>query len=192
MQIGFLLLSGGKSSRMGCSKALLAWQGQTLLEHVAQAGEAFPEKILSANDESIPLPAGFVRVQDRFPCCGPLGGLHAALCTCQSDALVVAPCDAPFYTAALAQHLRASFSEELDALILTNPQGRMEPLFGVYAARCLPVMEEQLRAGVYKLRALLNRLNVRCMELPSGVSPQVFLNLNTPEDVAQARDVNTP
>ena len=55
-KIGFLLLSGGKSSRMGMPKALLEIGGRTLLETVALAGNGFEERILSANDPDIPTP----------------------------------------------------------------------------------------------------------------------------------------
>lgn len=46
MKIGFLLLCGGKSSRMGTPKALLEVKGRTLLETVAEAGKNFDEKII--------------------------------------------------------------------------------------------------------------------------------------------------
>ena len=94
-KIGFLLLSGGKSSRMGTPKALLEIEGKTLLESVAAAGEGFEERILSVNDPSIPTPEGFVRCADVYPDCGPMAGIHAALDMTGCDALVTAPCDAP-------------------------------------------------------------------------------------------------
>ena len=40
-RIGFLLLSGGRSKRMGSHKALLDIGGKTLLDMVAQASEGF-------------------------------------------------------------------------------------------------------------------------------------------------------
>lgn len=192
MQIGFLLLSGGKSIRMGRSKALLEWRGQTLLDSIACAGEAFSEKILCANDETIPTPKGFVRVKDIFFDCGPLGGIHAALCACKSDALVVAPCDAPFYSAALAEYLRSAFSEEMDALILTDRQGRPEPLFGIYAVSCIPVIEKHLHAGAYRLGFLLENLNTCYLPLPSVFSPHVLFNINTPQDASKAINLRIP
>lgn len=70
-KIGFLLLCGGQSRRVGTTKALLEVNGRTLLETVAQAGEGFEVRILSANDPAIPTPEGFVRCEDVYPGCGP-------------------------------------------------------------------------------------------------------------------------
>ena len=87
MTLGFLLMSGGHSSRMGTPKALLDIGGETLLSRIARAGAAFPERILSVNDPSIPTPEGFARVEDVYTDCGPMGGLHAALKAASCDAL---------------------------------------------------------------------------------------------------------
>ena len=114
-RIGFLLLSGGKSSRMGTPKALLEINGETLLEAVARAGEGFEERILSVNDPSIPTPEGFIRVSDIYPGCGPMSGLHAALLETDCDALVTAPCDTPHYSKALAEYLAQQYDPEFDA-----------------------------------------------------------------------------
>ena len=78
MTLGFLLMSGGHSSRMGTPKALLDIGGETLLSRIARAGAAFPERILSVNDPSIPTPEGFARVEDVYTDCGPMGGLRCA------------------------------------------------------------------------------------------------------------------
>ena len=94
-KLGFLLLSGGQSRRMGTHKALLEIGEGMLLDTIAKAGEGFDEQILSANDPAIPTPAGFVRCADVYPGCGPMAGIHAALAMTACDALVTAPCDAP-------------------------------------------------------------------------------------------------
>ena len=69
-KIGFLLLSGGKSTRMGAPKALLEVNGRTLLHAVAQAGEGFETRILSANDASIPTPQGLCAARTSIQAVG--------------------------------------------------------------------------------------------------------------------------
>ncbi|MBR5288017.1 MAG: molybdenum cofactor guanylyltransferase [Clostridia bacterium] len=182
-KLGFLLLSGGKSKRMGCHKALLELNGSTLLDTVAKAGEGFDVRILSANDPQIPTPEGFVRCQDVFPDCGPMAGIHAALLMADCDALVVAPCDAPYYSQALAQYLAAQYEEGLDALVLMDGSGRAQPLSGVYAKSCLPVLQEHLEAGKLKIMWMLEEMNLRKIKLPENLGAQVFENLNTPQDM---------
>lgn len=183
-KIGFLLLSGGKSSRMGMPKALLEIDGKTLLETVAKAGEDFEERILSVNDPSIPAPEGFVRCADVYPDCGPMAGIHAALAMTSCDALVTAPCDAPHYSKALAQYLLSRFEPGLDALVLVDETGRAQPLTGVYSKSCLPVLEQHLKTNRLKIMRMLEEMRLKKVALPEYLDGRVFENLNTPEDMA--------
>ena len=183
-KIGFLLLSGGKSSRMGMPKALLEIGGRTLLETVALAGNGFEERILSANDPAIPTPKGYVRCEDVYPGCGPMAGIHAALSMTACDALVVAPCDAPHYCKELAQYLADQYEPELDALVLLDDEGRAQPLSGVYSKSCLPVLEQHLKTDRLKIMRMLEDMRLKKVTLPEALNDKVFENLNTPEDVA--------
>ena len=182
-KIGFLLLSGGKSSRMGTPKALLEIEGKTLLESVAAAGEGFEERILSVNDPSIPTPEGFVRCADVYPDCGPMAGIHAALAMTGCDALVTAPCDAPHYSSELAQYLLSQFEPELDAVVLVDRDGRAQPLTGVYSKSCLPVLEDHLKTNRLKIMWMLEAMKLKRIALPDHIAQKVFKNLNTVEDL---------
>lgn len=184
MTLGFLLMSGGLSSRMGSPKALLALRGQPLLLHIARAGEGFSERLLSVNDDAIPTPEGYLRVSDVYKECGPMGGLHAALTAAQSDALVVAPCDAPYFTKDAAAFLASQYSDEYDAVILEDENGRAHPMMGVYAKSCLPALTAHLEERRFKIMMMLANLRVRRVRLPESIPQRVMNNLNTPEDYA--------
>lgn len=186
-RIGFLLLSGGRSKRMGSHKALLDIGGKTLLDMVAQASEGFEERILSANDPAIPTPEGFVRCGDIYPGCGPMAGIHAALAMTGCDALVVAPCDAPYYCKELARYLADQYEPDLDALVLLDDEGRAQPLSGVYSKSCLPVLEEHLKTDRLKIMRMLEEMRLKKIALPDHLNGRVFENLNTPEDVTAHR-----
>ena len=181
MNLGFLLMSGGLSSRMGSPKALLQLRGQPLLYHIARAGEGFSERLLSVNNDAIPTPEGFLRVGDIYKECGPMGGLHASLSATTCDALVVAPCDAPYFSAEAAAFLASEFHEELDAVILEDETGRTQPMMGVYSKSCLPALTEHLEEKRFKLMMMLSQLRVKRVRLPRHMV-QVTQNLNTPED----------
>ena len=180
--LGFMLLCGGHSSRMGQPKALLHIGGETLLARTARAGNAFDERLFSANDPIFPTPQGYRRVEDRYADCGPMGGLHACLSACASPALVVAPCDTPGYSAQVAAFLAERFTGDCDALILKDPTGRAHPLLGVYAKSCLPVFEDCLREGRLALMRTLSGMNTLVLDAPEALGRSLFINLNTPED----------
>lgn len=182
MQIGFLLLCGGHSSRMGTPKALLQAGGTTLLDIVSTAGQSFNERIFSVNDPSIPTPEGYLRLADILPGQGPVSGLHAALATCRSDALVVAPCDAPSYSKALACYLASALPAGADALVLHDAAGRIHPLMGIYHKRCLPVFTSALQSGHSGVMHALENIPHIIAAPPAVIGDEVFRNINTPEE----------
>ena len=191
-KIGFLLLSGGQSKRMGTHKALLEMEEGMMLDIIARAGEGFDERILSANDPQIPTPQGFVRCADVYPGCGPMAGIHAALCMTACDALVTAPCDAPDYSQELAQYLAEQYDPAYDALILRDETGRAHPLMGVYGRSCLPALEAHLKEGRFKMMLMLESMRLKTLTLPAQLSRHVFDNLNTPQDVQAYREAVRP
>lgn len=187
VRLGFLLLSGGQSKRMGMHKALLEMEGGTLLDAIAKAGEGFAECILSANDPVIPTPKGFVRCVDIYPGSGPMAGIHAALSITACDALVTAPCDAPNYSKELAQYLAGQYDPAYDALIFIDDTGRAHPLMGVYSKSCLPALDEHLSQGRFKMMQMLEGMRLKKLTLPVQLSQHVFDNLNTPQELEAYR-----
>ncbi len=101
--INGIVLAGGLSSRMGRDKALLPWQGRTLLEHMrgvlkqAGAGRVW----VSGN-----YPA-FGGVPDCVARCGPLGGLYSVAMQMPDGPAWVVPVDTPRMTPALLLRLQA-------------------------------------------------------------------------------------
>lgn len=181
-RIGFLLLCGGQSKRMGSPKALLEVGGMRMLDRAARAGEGFAQRIFSANDDAVATPEGFVRCADVYPGCGPMAGIHAAFTTSDCDALVVAPCDAPYYDGRLAQFLAAQYDGLRDAWVLLDCEGRMQPLCGMYSRKCLPVLDEHLRAGKLRMKQMLEQMDICRLELPEEIGNRVFVNINTPQE----------
>ena len=187
MHVGAVILAGGESSRMGRDKAALTLAGETFLQRLAAELSGLDERLISvARPGQQLLPPGWTEVPDRFSGCGPLGGLHAALCACRSEALVAVSCDTPLFSQKLARRLIAGLTPEYDAAAAVGPDGRLHPLCAVYRKGCLPVLEEQLRAGDYRLRAALERLRLRRVDLAeAGISPETVANVNTPEAYAR-------
>ena len=77
-QYSLLLLAGGKSARMGTSKAELLFEGKTFLEHMLDKAHALGIKKCyisgyASQREDVQT------VWDIFPSRGPLSGIHASL-----------------------------------------------------------------------------------------------------------------
>lgn len=187
MITGALVLAGGCARRMGGQpKALLELDGISFLQRLALAFEPFEEKLLSTNDPGLSSGTPFQSVSDLFPHRGPLSGLHAALSMCKSDALVVAACDAPLFSSALAQWLAAERERLcIPAVGLRDRSGREHPLCGVYTKNCLPSLEAALSGNRLRVMELFDA--VGGIFLPLGDTPfpdAVLTNVNTPEELA--------
>lgn len=186
MEIGAALLAGGQSRRMGRDKAQLLLDGQSFQARVAAQLSGFPERLLSiAPGDPRELP-GFRPVPDIFPGCGPLGGLHALLTACRSDALLALSCDLPLFRRELALFLIQQLTDSHAAVVPVTRDGRAHPLCAVYRKTLLPELESRLQAGELRVMALLDAIPTRWVPLESAPFPDRWLaNINTPQDLQQ-------
>lgn len=181
MNIGAVVLCGGKSSRMGSPKAFLAMDGETFLHRTLEQLQDFDEILLSINGSERNLPPQYQAVVDQYPACGPMGGLHAALSVCQSEALLAVACDMPYFSSELARLLREHLTPAVDAVIPVTPDGRYHPLCGIYRKTLGPVFQKYLQNGDYKLRSALGQIRVCYIPVTPSLA-FCLRNVNTPEE----------
>ena len=116
MRLAALILTGGRSQRMGRPKEFLPFAGETLLSRTAAtlASCADPVGVVRRDaDQELPaLPAAVVLATDENRLAGPLGALASGLRCLRdgagldaADAVFVTGCDAPFLTAAVVRGL---------------------------------------------------------------------------------------
>jgi molybdopterin-guanine dinucleotide biosynthesis protein A len=181
--ISAAIMAGGRSRRMGKTKALLQYRGRPLIAQVYETLQPLFEDIfLVTNDPGIfdflPCP----KIPDRIPGKGPISGVDAALRYSQNPTVLVVGCDAPFLSPSLLKLLTGKVVEA-DLVIPYGPRGA-EPLCAVYGKGCLPLIEESIRKGNFKLGELGKRLRTRevSMEEVAAVDPGFlsFRNINTP------------
>jgi molybdopterin-guanine dinucleotide biosynthesis protein A len=178
---GFVL-AGGKSRRMGTDKALLVVQNEPLLGRMKKLIEPFCNQVFISG--SNPEYAGFDAplIPDIFPECGPISGLYSCLKFSTSEWNLIVSVDSPFVTEELFC-LLGSHATDCDCVIPKHEWG-VEPLIGIYNKKSLPVIEEMIHAGDFKLMNLLARLNTSYLDCNSLIQkhPRMFLNLNRLED----------
>lgn len=179
------MLTGGRSSRMGCDKALLPFRGGTLIEAVAaivarSAGSA----TLVGRPETFGA-LGFAVIPDVYPGEGPLGGILTALRHSGADWNLITACDMPALNCGVLENLLETAERlDADALLPLGPAGLWEPLCAVYHRRTMEALEARFAAGVRKVSAALEA--VRAVPCPV-VEVSCFQNINTPEEW-QARE----
>lgn len=185
------ILAGGKSTRMGTDKAFVVLNGRTLLSHMLEVARSITPNVRIVGNPATFAPFAPV-VDDIFPGCGPLGGIHAALRSSQTELNVVLAVDTPFVSFAMLQFLIARAQNS--AAIVTAPRTGQgwQPLCGIYRREFADAAESALREGRYKIDALFDNLRTQAIgeeELESaGFSPKMFRNLNSREELESARN----
>lgn len=189
-RMGFVL-AGGKSSRMGSDKAFLKFESRTLLERaIAVARESCGEVVI-VGDPAVFGGHGAV-IQDVYPDCGPLAGIHAALQQPSAELNLMLAVDMALVSVQLLFFLFDA-AEKGNSVVTVPRSGRgFQPLCAVYRPEFAALADEALRAGKYKIDALFEQTTVRTIEeselAAAGFSEREFFNVNTPEELKQMVD----
>ncbi len=179
-----VILVGGKSRRMGQDKAFLQIAGKPLFEQVlAIFRENFDRLVLVGDRAERFAGYGLSVLPDIYPG-SALGGLYTGLRHAETEYIFVSSCDLPFPNRELLLYL-CSLRDGFDAVI-PNPAHGFEPLFALYAKRCLGPMKTLLESGnmcVYDFYPQVRVRYVRDEELSHfDKDGRSFANVNTPEE----------
>jgi len=180
--ISGFILAGGKSSRMGTDKALLLVQDEPLLKRMIRLLEPFCKTIAISGNKMDYNVFNIELVEDLYTGCGPISGIISSLKHSSTEWNLLVSVDVPFINDAFIQNL-ISHVGNYDCIIAEH-EGRVEPLMGLYKRQIIPVVEEMISQGDYKLTRLLDKLNVRYVNCDSLIKqfPRLFVNINLPED----------
>jgi len=187
-----VIQAGGESRRMGQDKGLAPFLGKTLVERViARLLPAADELIITTNNPLEYKFLGFKLYSDLLQNTGALGGLYTALHAAENPLVAVAACDMPFASSKLILTARDLLvKSELDVVIPRGPNG-LEPFHAVYrGSTCLPHIFAALQAQKRRVDSWFQ--SVRLHEMPweevlqIDPSGSLFLNANTPEELATA------
>src|SRR5262245_47023553 len=192
MNSGAIVLCGGKSTRMGTSKALLPFGPETMLQRVVRllAGVVSPIVVVGAVDQPLPaLPADAIVTRDEQEGRGPLEGLRAGLKALPTDveAAYVTSCDVPLLEPAFVREM-FNLATGFDIAVM-EIDGLPHPLSAVYRRSVLPDVEDLLAANRLRPVFLFDRVKtrrVRPNEIASDLELRTLRNLNTREDYEQA------
>ncbi|MEH7883307.1 molybdenum cofactor guanylyltransferase [Bacillus sp. JJ1609] len=192
MKAGAIVLSGGKSSRMGKNKALLKFHEKTNIEIILdELKHVFDDIILVTNEPETYQFLNIKTVTDQYKESGPLAGIHAGLEASDYEENFVVACDMPFVSGELA----ASLVKELKhhEAVVPISEGRQHPLFAAYQKRAAGVAKECIEEGMLRMKHLLDRLDVRYLDEQDlrlyceGNLERVFFNMNRPEEYEDAK-----
>jgi len=188
------ILAGGRATRFGGrDKGALLVDGQTIRSRqLAMLSEVADEVLVVGGESGADLQAcdrraeALRHIPDLVPGCGPMGGVHAAVCAARHDAVFVIACDMPYVTAPFAAHL-LDLARDADAVVPRTERG-LHPLCAVYTRACREPLATRLAAGSLQMKGLLDDVRVRVIEAEDievfGDRHRLLANVNTPADYA--------
>ena len=197
MDIGSIVLAGGKGLRLGHDKALETVDGKSLIQWVVSSLSFLNNDIIivTAAERFSPrftdCPEKLKIITDAYPDKGPLGGIYTGLAASESVYNLVVACDMPFLNQGLIDYM-VRISDGFD-LVVPRLGKLFEPLHAVYSKGCLAPIEGLLKRGNLKIHGLFPRVRVRYVEAAeiNRFDPEhrSFFNVNTGADLETAREV---
>jgi len=186
-----VILAGGKSSRMGQNKMFLPLGGKPVILHLLEVvKQVFAECIVVTDEPALYQNYAVKVVQDIIVCRekNSLTGIHAGLFTAQYPFAFMLAGDMPFVQPQVLSYL-CTYADDCDVVV--PKEGRFyQPLCAIYHKNCLPLIEKQLRDGIFRIDRFFPQVRlceVDIIELkhfdPKGYT---FFNINTPEDYVKA------
>jgi molybdopterin-guanine dinucleotide biosynthesis protein A len=190
-----IILAGGKSSRLGRSKALQLIEGRSLIQWVVDRLAILSTEIIIATAHGEPIPcSSAVRIKtvaDIYPGKGPLVGIHSGLIASSSSRAIVVGCDTPFLSVGLLEYMTQICS--IFDVVVPRIKNKLEPLCAVYSKNCLVPIQELLEQDERRIRKLFSMVKVKYVEEdeinrfdPKHLS---FFNINTRDNLEMARNL---
>lgn len=189
-----IILAGGLGKRFGSYKPLFLINGRPLLEYLVRgirdlyqeivviAGTEWQRKEISERLNQLTI------LIDRIPSKGPIGGIMTGAMFAHTEYCQIIPVDSPLPNPQVLRQLDAR-AHGFDGAVPAWPDGRIEPLHGVYRAELAAKEAERLiRRGEHSVVSLVRALpNVRYVSIDElrQLDPdlETFANVNTRDDL---------
>ncbi|MCG3202830.1 MAG: Molybdenum cofactor guanylyltransferase [Gammaproteobacteria bacterium] len=187
-EITGVVLAGGRATRMGgADKGLLRVAGRPMVEHVLRALRPQVGNLLVNANRNIDRyrEFGVTVVTDLMEgFCGPLAGMASAMQVARTAYVLSVPCDSPFLSEDLAARLHRGLVLDGARIAVADSGGRLEPVFALLDRSLLPSLLAYLEAGERKIDRWYAQHPMTRVDFADESA--MFLNLNTPEEVAAA------
>lgn len=183
-----LVLAGGRGTRMGgADKGLISWQGAALIETVLTDLRPQVDRILISANRHHDCYARFghpVIADAVADFQGPLAGMLVGMAQATTPLLMVVPCDCVAVPADLVQRLTTALLTQQADLAVAHDGQRLQLLHALLRTRLHGALQRYLESGERRVGGWYQSLRMATVDC-SDVA-DLFLNLNTPQDLAAA------
>lgn len=181
-----IILSGGKSIRMGVNKALIKIEGTTIINRTyILFTKLFNEIIIVTNEKTVFCNLDAKIYSDLIPERGVLGGLYTGLLFSSYAFSFCVACDMPFLKKSVIEYLISKRSD-YDVVVPRTKDG-LQPLHAIYSKNCLDPIKRAIEKEKYKIIDFYPMVKVKIIDEYEFYSldpmRESFINVNTPEEL---------
>lgn len=166
----------------GSDKGLVSLNGKPLIEHIIEKlSQQTPSLTISAN-RNVDTYRQYARVisDERSGFQGPLAGIEMSLKSADTDWVGFTPCDSPNLTEDLVSRLTNQLDPDVDIYVASDGK-KLQPVFSVWNKKILAALTSYLENGDRKIMLFFESCNTKVIDFSD--SPEMFANLNSPEDL---------
>ena len=191
-----VILSGGKSLRMGANKSFLKIGDKTIIERLRDLLQSmFNDVILITNEPDDYKFLGLPIYEDIFRHRGPLAGIHSGLKHSKTNLNFIISCDLPLMTVEMINYLIDYKTDKL--ITVAKADGFIQQLAGKYSKECLSpaekilnevvnnenrdVVQKKRKCNVLSLMDLVGAEIISVESLPF-YNEDLYFNMNHTED----------
>ena len=196
-----IILSGGKSTRLGADKGLISLEGMSLINWVIEKLDSVVDEIMVVVGKpdvmpsySMIVPTNVRVICDVYPEDSPMIGLISGLQEANGEYAAVCASDMPFIEPDVLEMLFCS-SSGANGTLLLKPNGWVEPFPSIYkVSTCLKYAKSLKRSGELRIRKVLETMpdtvKVPIDKLRS-VDPELrsFIDIDTIDSLEDAKSI---
>ncbi len=191
-----IILSGGKSTRMGTNKSLLKLGGQTVIERIVNLmKQLFSRVVLSTNNFDEYSFLDLEKFEDIHTGVGPIGGIHSGLFHSKTEKNFIISCDIPLMTIDVIEYLLEYITDR--PITIAKADGYVQQLCGVYSKSLLNEIEKIISQSEMEIRnseqkkrkcsvlKLVETANAEIIDVEKEYAyykPETFFNMNRPDE----------
>ena len=187
LKVSGVILAGGLARRMNNrDKGLVVSNNKLMISYALQAIAPIVDELLINANRNIAEYQQFnypviSDANDDFS--GPLAGILAAMSVCESDVLLVMPCDSPFMNTAGLRHLLTEYYRcQVDIAVAFDGE-RVHPVFMAIKCSLKNSLQHYLARGERKIDRWVEQHN--WVKVDFSANPEFLFNINTLDQLSE-------
>lgn len=186
-----LILAGGLARRMnGQDKGLILFRRQAMVAHIVQALSTQCNDLLINANRNISEyeKLGYPVITDRHTGFqGPLAGMLSGLHHISTQWMITAPCDGPFMATDYVKKMQQAVTDNHTDIAIASCHNRQQPVYVMINRSLMESLQTFLDSNQRKIDVWYAQHEHTIVDF--SASPQMFENINTPEQLRALEQV---